>query len=565
MMAGYAKFRRLDFARELFDEMPGRDVTSWNTIIAAYEQQGCGEEASRLFCQLICAGVRPNHFTFASVLSASAGLLDVEQGKQLHAYIIRIGFLSNMFVGSALVDTYAKCGSIDDAREVFDQMPVRDVLCWNTMIAGYSQYGNIEIAHLLFEKMPQRNEVSWNTMIAGFAQQGQAEEALGLFCQMREAGLKPDQYTLASVLSCWASLAALEHGRQGHGHIIRIGYEIKIPVQNALVAMYAKCGIIRDARRVFNKMPVRDVVSWNSLIDGCAQHGFGKEALQLFEQMQQIGLKPNHITFLVVLTACSHAGLVDEGRFYFDCMNRDRCITPTTAHYACMIDLLGRAGRLNEAEDFIRKMAVEPDGRVWAALLGACRIHGDIKLGIHAAECLLEWEPQASATYVLLSNIHAAAGQWDAVARVRKLMKDRGVKKKPGCSWIDVKNRVHAFRVEDRFHPQTTEIYAMLEKLTLQLKDAGYVPDTNFVLFDVDEEHKGHILRHHSEKLAIAFGLINTPQGTPIRVINNLRVCGDCHTAIKLISKIVRREIVVRDSSRFHHFKDGLCSCHDYW
>eukprot|EP01018_Ginkgo_biloba_P010366 Gb_40888 [translate_table: standard] len=565
MIAGYVKCNNLKFARQLFDNMPERDVISWNTMISAYEQHGQGEEALKLFCQMQWAGTRPDHFTFTSILSACAGLAATEWSKQLHGYITRVGFVSNVFVGSALVDTHAKCGFIDDARQLFDEMPVRDVLSWNTMITGYAQCGNIEYARYLFGKMTERNTVSWNTMIAGYAQHGHLEEALMLFCQMQQAGMKLDQFTFASVLSCWASLAALERGKQAHAHIIRTGYESYIPVKNALVAMYAKCGVIEDARQVFDKMLERDVVSWNALIDGCAQHGLGKEALQLFEQMQQAGLKPNHITFIVVLSACSHAGLVDEGRFYFDSMSQYHCIAPTADHYACMIDLLGRAGHLNEAEVFINNMPFEPDATVWAALLGACRIHGNTELGIRAAESLLEWEPQASATYVLLSNIYAAAGRWDDVAKVRKMMKERGVKKKPGWSWIEVKNRVHTFRVEDRLHPQTEEIYAMLEKLTVQMKEAGYVPDTNFVLYDVEEGYKEHILCHHSEKMAIAFGIISTPQGTPIRVINNLRVCGDCHNAIKFISKIVEREIIVRDNSRFHHFKDGLCSCWDYW
>lgn len=281
--------------------------------------------------------------------------------------------------------------------------------------------------------------------------------------------------------------------------------------------------------------------------------------------MQQAGVKPNNITFVCVLSACSHAGLVDEGRHYFDSMFCDHGIMSTSEHYACMVDLLGRAGRIKEAEELINKMPIEPSASVWGALLGACRVHGDIELGKRAAENLLKLEPQCAGTHVLLSNIYAAAGRWDDVARVRKLMKDRGVKKETGVSWIEVRNTVHAFAVGDSLHPESERIHAMLETLTQQMKDAGYSPDTNCVLRDVEEEQKERILQHHSEKLALAFGLLTSPPGATIRIKKNLRVCDDCHSSIKFISKIVGREIIVRDTHRFHVFSGGLCSCKNYW
>jgi pentatricopeptide repeat protein len=329
--------------------------------------------------------------------------------------------------------------------------------------------------------------------------------------------------------------------------------------------MYSKCGSIEDAFQTFDVMSERNVISWNAMIAGCAQHGCGKEALKLFAQMPQAGIEPDHISFVSALSACSHSGLVDEGLQLFDSMCRDYCIAPREVHYACMIDLLGRAGRLDEARDFMKTIPFAPDAYVWGALLGACRLYGNIDLGKHAAECLFQLEPHNAAKYVLLSNIYAAAGRWDDVAKVRKIMKDRGVQKQPGCSWIEVKNKVHTFMVEDKSHPQTEEIYSTLEELARQMEAAGYVPDTNFVLHDVEMEQKEHSLYHHSEKLAIAFGLISTLPGLPVRIIKNLRVCGDCHTATKFISKIVEREIIIRDANRFHHFKDGLCSCGDYW
>nr|ADE77588.1 unknown [Picea sitchensis] len=312
-------------------------------------------------------------------------------------------------------------------------------------------------------------------------------------------------------------------------------------------------------------MSNKNVVSWNAMIVGYGMHGHGEDALVLFTQMQQRGVKPNEITFISVLSACSHAGLVDEGWKCYNCMTLDYAITPTVEHYACMVDLLGRAGHLNEAWDFIEKMPIEPGASVWGAFLGSCRIHCNIELGERVAELLLNLDPDNAGYYVLLSNIYAAAGRWDDVAKVRKMMKEKDVKKSPGCSLIEVNNKLHSFVVGDISHPQTEAIYAMLETLARQMEAVGYVPCTDFVLHDVEEEIKENMLFAHSEKLAIAFGLISTRSGTSIRITKNLRVCGDCHSATKFISKIVKREIIMRDLNRFHHFKDGLCSCGDYW
>ncbi|XP_057839795.2 pentatricopeptide repeat-containing protein At2g22070 [Cryptomeria japonica] len=534
MVAGYAKYGSIEDAQQLFDIMPDRNVVSWNAMIAGYAQHEPIEKSLTLFCELQQTDVRPDRVTFTSVITACATLAALDFGRHVHAYIIQTGHASGTSIGNALVSMYAKCGSIEDA-------------------------------HKLFSDINERNTVSWNAMISAYAQHCYSEEALNLFYQLQHMGMKADQYALASVLTACSSLATLEHGKSVHVHIIRNGFESYIYVGNALITMYSKCGSIEIASQVFNRMVNKDIISWNAMIAGCAQHGCGKEALKYFENMLQTGMEPDHISFVSVLSACSHAGLVDEGHRVFHLMGHDYGITPTKAHYVCMIDLLGRAGHLEEARDLINTLPFEPDANVWGAFLGACRMHGNIELGKHAAECLFELEPQNAAKYVLLANIYAATGRWDDVAKVRKLMKDRGVKKRPGCSWIEVKNRVHVFVVDDKSHPQTDKIYLTLEGLVKQMEMAGYVPDTNFVLHDVELEQKEHALHHHSEKLAIAFGLINTIPGLPIRIIKNLRVCGDCHTAIKFITKIVDREIIVRDAYRFHHFKDGFCSCGDYW
>eukprot|EP01018_Ginkgo_biloba_P009793 Gb_07725 [translate_table: standard] len=627
MISGYIQNGCLDEAFTLFGKMPRRNVVSWSAMIAACSQNGCFDEALKLFRQMQLTNVKPSSITFSSVLSACANLADLQLGKEVHEDILRNGYQSDVFLGSALVDMYTKCKCIEDARHVFNEMPKRSVVSWNVMIAGYAENGHVDEALKLFQAMPERNVVSWNAMLVGCAENGYADEALKLFQEMPEqnlaswnvmigvyaqnghfekavqhfqkmpthnvvswssmisvcarnghfdealkffrqmllTGVKPTSVTFASILPACANLVALQQGKEVHEDIIRSGFQSNVFVGSALVDMYAKSGSINDARRVFNKMLERNVVSWNAMMVGYAMHGCGKEALQLFEQMQHSGIKPDHVSFVGILSACCHAGLVDDGWKYFDRMSRIHHITPAVEHYCCMVDLLGRAGYLDEAQDLISKMPMKPDAAVWGSLLRACRVQTNTELGEIVAEHLFESDPQNSAHYVLLSNIYAAAGRWNDKEKVRKMMKDRRLKKMPGRSWIELNNKVHNFLTGDRSHPQTEEIFAKLERLYGQMKEAGYKPDTNFVLHDIEEEQKENILCYHSEKLAIAFGLLNTSPGTPIQIVKNLRVCGDCHSATKFISKIVAREIVVRDANRFHHIKDGWCSCGDYW
>ncbi|KAJ7542131.1 hypothetical protein O6H91_10G091000 [Diphasiastrum complanatum] len=530
----YAKCGCTDDARELFNNMSERNVVSWSAMIAGYAQNGLGKEALALYEQMKQEGVQPDIVTFTCVLSACASLAALEQGKQLHSDIIKRGFQSDVIVGSTLIDMYAKCGCIEDARE-------------------------------LFNYMSERNVVSWSAMIAGYAQNGLGKEALALYEQMKQEGVQPDIVTFTCVLSACASLAALEQGKQLHFDIIKRGFHSNVIVGNTLVDMYAKCGCIEDARELFNYMSERNVVSWSAMIAGYAQNGLGKEALALYEQMKQEGVQPDNVTFTCVLSACAHSRLVDEGRYVFDSMCKDHDVTPTKEHYACMVDLLARAGCWADAELFINKMPIQPDSVVWMTLLGAARNHGHVEIGRRAFDLVVKLEPKNAAPYVLLSNIYAAAGRKDELAKIRNEMKDAGVKKIPGCSWIEVDNHVHTFVVGDATHPQSKEILAELDRLAGLMKEAGYIPDLSFVLDDVEDEEKEKALCKHSEKLAIAFGLISTPPGTTIRIKKNLRVCGDCHNATKIISKIVRREIIVMDANRSHHFKDGFCSCRDYW
>eukprot|EP01018_Ginkgo_biloba_P010078 Gb_35407 [translate_table: standard] len=524
----YAACGSIEDGRQAFDQMyPKRDIISWTTMLSGYAQNGHGEEALKLFCQMRQTNMKPDHVTVVSVLGACKSLATIEQSKQLHSYIIKTGLELDACVGTALLTMYANCWSIDAARKVFSKMALQDV-------------------------------ISCGAMIAGYAQQGYGEEALRLLCQMQRIGFNPNEFIFTSVLVACASLAVLEQGMSVHAQIIKTGFVSDVFVGSALIDMYAKCGSIENANDVFDKMTKVDIVLWNAMIAGYSHHGHGNEALKLFKQMQCAGMKPDHITLIGVLSACSHVGLVDDGRYYFESMSYEHGITPRMEHYACMVDLLGRAGLLHEAVDFINIMPFEPGTVVLRTLLGACRNFGNTELAKRTAECLLELEPRDTATYVLLSNIYATAGNWDDVVKLRKLMNERGLIKEPGRSWIQVKNRMEVFLAGDRMHPQTKEIYAKLEELIEQIKRAGYVPNTKFAMHGVEQEQKEQSLYYHSEKLAVAFGLINTPLGLPIRVIKNLRICGDCHTAIKLISNIVQHQIVEQEQHSIWPHRDRV-------
>ncbi|CAK9211914.1 unnamed protein product [Sphagnum troendelagicum] len=530
----YAKCGSIEDAWRVFNKMPSRDVVTWNAMILGQVKCGQGQKALELFREMEQEGVWPNAVTFMAVLNACASVVSLQEGRCVHEKVIQSGCESDILVGTSLVDMYAKCGSIEDCQRVFD-------------------------------KMPSRNVVTWTAIILGYVKCGQGQKALDLFQEMKQEGVHPNAFTFVAVLNACASLVALEDGRCAHEQIIQSGCESDVFVGSSLVDMYAKCGSIEDAWRVFNKMPCRDVVTWTAMILGHVKCQQGQKALELFRQMQWEGVEPNDVTFVCLLSACSHAGLVDEGMHCYTSMITDYMISAKLEHYTCMVDLLGRAGHLQEAENMIMAMPFEPHVAPWMALLGACRIHGNVEMGERVAKQILELDPENSAGYVLLSNIYAAAGNMHLSKNVEQQRKERGVKKQPGRTWIEVNNEVHTFVVDDQDHPQMIEIRAELQRLSGLMHDAGYVPDTNFVLHDVEEEEKLFHLCHHSEKLAIALGLINTPPGTPLRIRKNLRVCEDCHTSAKFISKVVGRAIMVRDVNRFHHFEDGICSCMGYW
>ncbi|KAB2626631.1 pentatricopeptide repeat-containing protein [Pyrus ussuriensis x Pyrus communis] len=537
----YSKNGFLEEAKQVFLVMGEvRDEVSWNSMIVAYGQHRQGLKALGLFQEMVRRGFNVDMFTLASVLTAFTCVEDLLGGLQFHAKLIKTGFHQNSHVGSGLIDLYSKCaGGMAECGKVFQEIPFPDLVLWNTIISGYSQ----------------NDEFS--------------EDALHCFRKMQRVGYSPDDCSFVCVISACSNLSSPSQGKQIHALEIKSDIPSnKISVNNALVAMYSKCGNLHDARRLFDRMPEHNTVSLNSMIAGYAQHGIGIESLRLFEHMLQMDIVPTRVTFISVLSACAHTGKVEEGQKYFYMMKEKFGIEPEAEHYSCMIDLLGRAGKLGEAERFIETMPFCPGSIGWATLLGACRTHGNIELAVKASSQLLQLEPLNAAPYVVLSNMFARAGKWEEVSTIRKHMRDRGVKKKPGCSWIEVNKRVHVFVAEEISHPMIKEIHEYLGEMSRKMKQAGYVPDLRWTLVKDDESVQGEReirLGHHSEKLAVAFGLLSTREGEPLLVVKNLRICGDCHNAIKFISAIAGREITVRDAHRFHCFKDGHCSCGDYW
>ncbi|GFQ04079.1 pentatricopeptide repeat-containing protein at4g21065 [Phtheirospermum japonicum] len=451
------------------------------------------------------------------------------------------------------------------ARNVFDRIPHPNIFTWDTMIRGYAESGRAESALKVFDKMPQKDLVAWNSVINVHALNGMPNESLSLYRKMCLQNVKPDGFTLVSLLTACAELGALGLGMRAHVYMTKLGFVRNLHAANALLVLYAKCGNIMEANKVFDGLEERSVVSWTSLIVGLAVNGFGEKAIQLFREMEIRRLVPTEITFVGVLYACSHCGMVDEGFAYFDRMKMEYGIVPKIEHYGCMVDLMGRAGLVKKAYEYIREMPIEPNAVIWRTLLGACTITGNLTIGEIARDELRKREPKHCGDYVLLSNLYASERRWSDVHNVRRVMLKEGVKKVPGHSLVELANRTHEFVMGDKSHPQTKDIYAMLSEMTRLLRLGGYAPRTSNVLADIEEEEKEDALAYHSEKIAIAFALINTPRGTPIRIVKNLRVCGDCHVAIKLVSKIFERDIAVRDCSRFHHFRDGDCSCKDYW
>ncbi|XP_027165985.1 pentatricopeptide repeat-containing protein At1g04840-like [Coffea eugenioides] len=593
--------RSIDYALHIFNSFTDPNVYMFNALIRGLTENSWFRKTFEFFKLMLRLDVRPSRLTFPFVLKSVVGLGDKWLGGMVHGGILKMGLEFDGFVRVSLVDMYAKMellslalqlfdespernkldsvllwnvvingccksGILEKAVELFEAMPERNFGSWNSLINGLMRNGKVDKAVELFEGMVEKNVVSWTTMVHGLSLNGMHEKALEMFFNMiEEEGARANDLTLVSVLSACAKTGALEAGMKIHKYILSNKFRFNAAVGTALIDMYAKCGQIQSASQVFRDTKEKDVRTWSVMIWGWAIHGSVEQALQCFEKMKLTGIEPDEVAFLAVLTACSHAGLVDEGLKFFDSMKLDYSIEPTMKHCAVIVDLYGRAGQLDKALRFIQCMALTPDFVIWGALFSACRAHKNIEMAKYVSEKLLQLEPKHSGSYVFMSNIYAGVGIWEEVERVRTSMKDKGAAKDPGLSHVEVHGKLHSFVAGDQAHMHTKEIYSKLEEMTNRAREHGYIPETEWVLHNIEEEEKEDALGTHSEKLALAFGLIRTSPGVVLRIVKNLRICGDCHSLMKHVSKLSQREIVVRDIKRFHHFKDGICSCQDYW
>ncbi|CAF1935884.1 unnamed protein product [Brassica oleracea var. botrytis] len=534
LLSLYSGSGRVDDARKVFDEMPERTIVSWTAFFSGCISSGKHGDAIGLFKKMVESGVRPDSYSVVRVLSACVQVGDLDSAEWIANLVEEIEMQKNSYVNTTLVNLYTKRGKMEKARSVFDSMGEKDAVTWSTMIQGYAS-----------NSLPK--------------------EGVELFHQMLREDLKPDQYSIVGFLSSCASLGALDLGEWGSGLIDRDEFLTNLVMGNALIDMYAKCGDMTRGFQVFKDMKEKDRVIMNTAITGLAKNGHVKLSFAVFGQTEKLGISPDGYTFLGLLCGCVHAGLIQDGLRFFNSISSVYSLKRTVEHYGCMVDLWGRAGQLSEAYRLICDMPMKPNAIIWGALLTGCRLVKETRLAERVLKELIALEPWNAGNYVQLSNIYSVNGRWDEAAEVREEMNKKGMKKLPGWSWIELEGTVHEFLADDKSHPLSDKIYAKLEDLGNEMRLMGFVPTTECVMFDVEEEEKETVLGYHSEKLAVALGLISTGHGEVIRVVKNLRVCGDCHEAMKLISKITRREIVVRDNNRFHCFTNGTCSCNDYW
>ncbi|XP_024521485.1 pentatricopeptide repeat-containing protein At3g26782, mitochondrial-like [Selaginella moellendorffii] len=671
----FAKCGSMARAREAFDRIAKPCLVSWNSIMMGYAQGGEGKRALEFFYRMDGEGLTPDARSFVAALKACANLaaaakededsddatllLCVEKGGDLHSRAEKHGYTSNIYVANVLIDMYTKCGSLDEARKVFDKMIHRSVMSWNSIIMGYAQAGDVETALNLFSKMQEQgiqpdarsyvatlkacssfaegdviesqpaklwclqkgsevhrqlevteaasdifvsstlvdmyskcgdmamarkvfdrmsdpNVVLWNVMITGYAQNSSgssSEEAVKLFTRMQlEEGFEADNITLVAALKACGSLGALNTGKEIYRAIVELetGLEHDQLVVASLIDFYGKCGSMVEAQQVFESVPSvrKNTVTWNSLIAGYTHQADVHSALELYERMKGDDKRPavNGVTFLCLLNACSHAGLVDKGQKFFAAMVSLHGITPGIEHYTCLVDLLGRSNHLDEALTVLREMPLRGNKTIWMTLLSSCRKWRNVDIGTVAFKKILEIDNRDSAAYILMTNLYASAKRWDESVHVEMMRMNAGALKKPGESWwIDSHGKVHKFVAGDNRHPQSEQIFGKLRLMFLKLREQGYLPDLNSVFRNISDEEKESALFQHSEKLAICCALINSAAGTTVRITKNLRVCDDCHKATSYISKLERRTIICRDASRFHVFQDGKCSCDDFW
>ncbi|CAI8613250.1 unnamed protein product [Vicia faba] len=550
MMGAYLREGDVEKSLDMFRNFPYKDIVSWNTVIDGLMQCGYERLALEQLYSMVKHGTEFSAFTFSIALILASSLSLVEVGRQIHGRVLKFGLNSDGFIRSSLVEMYGKCGRMDKASTILKDVPL-----------NFLRKGNFGVIC----KEPTAGIVSWSSMVSGYVWNGKYEDGIKIFRSMIHELVVVDIRTVVTIISTCANAGAFEFGKQIHAYIQKIGYRVDAYVGSTLIDMYSKSGSLDDARMIFGQINEPNVVLWTSMISGCALHGQGREAISLFERMLNQGIIPNEVTFVGVLNACSHVGLIEEGHSYFKMMKDTYHINPEVEHYTSMVNLYGRAGHLIEAKNFIFENGISHLTSVWTSFLSSCRLHKNIEMGKSVSEMLLQSAPSDPDAYILLSNMCSSNHRWDEAATVRRLMHQRGVKKQPGQSWIQLKDQIHTFVVGDRSHPQDKEIYSYLDSLIGRLKEIGYSFDAKLVMQDVEEEQREVLISHHSEKLALVFGIINTLHRTPIRIMKNLRICTDCHNFIKYASQLLEREIIVRDTLRFHHFKQGSCSCRDYW
>lgn len=562
----------IDYSIQVLEHCEKPPLSAFNSLMRAHYKISEPCKSFYFYDRIVKSNhnLKPDNYTFTFLIRTCAQLFVEKTSRAVYGCIIKYGFDVDPHIRSSLVSMFAELGLLGFSKKIFLEIFEPDLVTQTAMVSASAKSGDLVFARELFDRMPERDLATWNAMLAGYAQCGKAREALDLFNLMQLEGVKVDEKSMVSVLSACAQLGALDQGRWAHYYIEKCRLRMVVTLGSALVDMYAKCGDIDKAMEVFWSLEEKNVYTWTSAMGGLAMNGFGNECLELFAHMKREGIEPNGVTFVSILKGCGAIGLVEEGQRHFQSMSKMYGLEPSIEHYGCMVDLYCRAGRLDEAFNFINSMPMKPHADAWGALLNACKIYKNVELGELAFKRIVELEGGNHGTYLLLLNIFAETKNWKRVKNVMRTMDARELTratKVRGCSVIEVNGEVHGFFVGDKSHPRQAEIEEKMAKISQRLKLAGYVANAtpNPVPFDIEEEEKENAICEHSEKVAIAFGLISLNEGVPIRIVKNLRVCWDCHVVSKMISKLFDREIFVRDRNKCHYFKDGECSCNDRW
>ena len=472
----YARCDEVVLARKVFDEMPERDVVSWNSMIAAYSQGGFYEECKKLYLEMVgVAGLAPNVATVASVMQACGQSKDLVFGMEVHQMVNESGIEMDVLLCNAVIAVYAKCGSLDYAHELFDEMNEKDEVTYGSMISGYMVYGFVDKAMAVFREMERPGLSTWNAVISGIVQNNQYEGVLDLVREMQASGSRPNAVTLASILPSFLYFSNLRGGKEVHAYAVRRSYDQNIYVATAVIDTYAKLGFLHGAQKVFDQSQSRSLIIWTAIITAYAAHGDASVALGLYAQMLDKGIRPDPVTITAVLTACAHSGLVDEAWDIFNSMPSKHGILPLVEQYACMVSVLSRAGKLSEAADFISKMPIEPSAKVWGALLHGASVYGDVEMGKFVCDQLFKIEPENTGNYIIMANLYSRAGRWEEADKVRERLEGIGLQKIRGSSWIETSGGLLSFIAKDVSNEKSDEIYALLEGLLGLMRQEGYI------------------------------------------------------------------------------------------